>query len=291
MANLTPEPTPLAPAPLASVGTLLSNAWSFYAKHLGTVLAIVLLPGAFLLLVIVVSTLGGLIGGATLTADGHPFAATGFIVIVAVAAAILFVAFQFWAQGAMLSLLAAGEERIGLGEAFRRGWDILLPLAVVGSLTGLAVWGGTVLFIVPGIFAGIALTFTLYVVVTEGKRGMDALRQSWGYISGRWWTVFGRILVFGAIGFLVAVAVEYIHRVIQSATLMVLLQVLLYLVLSPLATIYTFGLYQDIRAKTPNVSPGGGGFLVALSVIGILALIALIAFPFILLASLPRAFH
>ncbi len=61
-------------------------------------------------------------------------------------------------------------------------------------LVGLVVYGGALLFIVPGIIVSIATFLSPYAFIKEGKRGMAALLRSRDLIRGRWWIVFGKLL-------------------------------------------------------------------------------------------------
>ncbi len=71
-----------------------------------------------------------------------------------------------------------------------------VPLLFVYILSGLIIFGGIILFIIPGIIAAISLTFAQYVYVVEGKRGMSALLSSRALVKGRFWMVFRKIIGF-----------------------------------------------------------------------------------------------
>lgn len=90
--------------------------------------------------------------------------------------------------------------------------SLILPLLLVGLLQGLAVFGATLLFVIPGIYMGIRLGFSQLVLIEKGLRGRAALAESWTLTKDRFWALFGRQLAGGAlfgfgIGMLVAVAV------------------------------------------------------------------------------------
>ena len=49
--------------------------------------------------------------------------------------------------------------------------------------------------------------FCLQAVVVNGRRGFDALSCSYEVVKGRWWTVFGRLVVLGLLAFVTIVVV------------------------------------------------------------------------------------
>lgn len=91
------------------------------------------------------------------------------------------------------------------------GANILMLLAVVAGL---------ILLIVPGIIVGIALSFTLYLVVDKGLGPVAAFKQSWTLTKGNRWTLFLLgLALFGInilgmlavlVGLLVTVPVSYL---------------------------------------------------------------------------------
>ena len=68
-------------------------------------------------------------------------------------------------------------------------------MLIVSILTGLAVLGGLLLFIVPGIIFSVWFAFSFYVVVLDGKEGTEAMRESKKLVEGRWFDTFLRLLV------------------------------------------------------------------------------------------------
>lgn len=84
--------------------------------------------------------------------------------------------------------------------ALSRTHSILLVL----FLTALAVLGGFILLIVPGIIFMIRFTFAPTVVVVEGLRGRAAMKRSWRLSREFFWKVLGVTLLAGLLSSLVA---------------------------------------------------------------------------------------
>jgi hypothetical protein len=90
-------------------------------------------------------------------------------------------------------------------ESFTRrlGWTVLNLVA--GTIVyGLAVAGGLVLLVVPGIFLAVTLFFFNYEIVVEGENAIDALANSYALTAGHRL----RLFLLGAIFFLLGLVVS-----------------------------------------------------------------------------------
>jgi hypothetical protein len=123
---------------------------------------------------------------------------------------------------ALLRVVIGGffGESWGLHDALRAARRIWLPLVWVVLLTtvataglvvagvvlnthgaelndALAVLGGLLAFVgsIVALVLAFRLIFTTQVVVLEGRRGLGALRRSWGISRGSFWKIFGNMLV------------------------------------------------------------------------------------------------
>jgi hypothetical protein len=68
-------------------------------------------------------------------------------------------------------------------------------LLVVTLLTFLAVLGGTVLLIVPGILFYVRFAFAPAALVVEDTGAIAAMRRSWRLVRGHFWRLFGTLLL------------------------------------------------------------------------------------------------
>lgn len=100
----------------------------------------------------------------------------------------------------------------------------LLQLVVAGLLVGFLMILGFLLLIVPGIWFAVASTFTTAYIVLREDDAVTAMKKSLEAVKGRWWNVFGLLLIVallmgaGALCFLIGLLVTT-----PLATLMVLL--------------------------------------------------------------------
>lgn len=69
------------------------------------------------------------------------------------------------------------------------------PAVGLGVLTFLIIVGGLVLLIVPGIYWAVRLAFVHPRFIEDGLGARDAIRASFADTKGRWWPVFGLILM------------------------------------------------------------------------------------------------
>lgn len=71
----------------------------------------------------------------------------------------------------------------------------IIPTFIVSVLTGLAVLGGLILLIIPGIIFTVWFAFSFYAVVLDGKDETEAMRESKKLVEGRWFEVFIKLFV------------------------------------------------------------------------------------------------
>lgn len=94
---------------------------------------------------------------------------------------------------------AIGESYLGrpvtIAEALRAGVDMLLPLIGTWILAYLAILGGFLLFIIPGIYLTLAFMLVMQVMVLERRFGLRALGRSRELMGGHMLRGFGIVLV------------------------------------------------------------------------------------------------
>jgi hypothetical protein len=113
------------------------------------------------------------------------------------------------------------EKPISVGGSFKRAFQQMLPLIGTWFLVGLAIMGGMILCVVPGILAAFWFALATQVVVIEGVAGMAAMKRSKQLMAGNVGTIFVLGLVIGVANAAVSVAANFIPqphvRVVVSA--------------------------------------------------------------------------
>jgi len=91
------------------------------------------------------------------------------------------------------------EKPTTVGEAIKRAFRVILPLIWTSILLFLAVMGGFILCIIPGIIFSFWFSLAIPVVVIEGVSGFEALKRSKQLMKGNVGTVFVLLLLVGMI--------------------------------------------------------------------------------------------
>lgn len=73
--------------------------------------------------------------------------------------------------------------------------QLFWPALLISIISGLSILGGSLLFILPGIWIRIASSFALFAYLEEGTTGINALGGSMELVKGRWWKTLWRFLV------------------------------------------------------------------------------------------------
>ncbi len=68
--------------------------------------------------------------------------------------------------------------------SYRYGFKRLGSVLLVSLLVGLAVLGGFILLIIPGIIFLVFLSVSIPALVVENRRGTDAMSRSWNLVKG-----------------------------------------------------------------------------------------------------------
>ncbi len=100
-------------------------------------------------------------------------------------------------------------------ESLRFARGRLGSLMLVSFLGALLTFLGFLLFVLPGIYLWIAFSVAAPVLLFEGVKGTGALGRSRRLVQGRWWPVFGTLLL----GFILAAVVGGIITAILTGVL------------------------------------------------------------------------
>ncbi|MDQ7815167.1 MAG: hypothetical protein RDU25_05185 [Patescibacteria group bacterium] len=76
-------------------------------------------------------------------------------------------------------------------------WELILPVVWIALLQTLVLFGAFLLFIIPGIYLMITLSFTQLIAVDQGIKGTKALSASHDLVKGRWFQVLWRLFFGG----------------------------------------------------------------------------------------------
>ena len=93
-------------------------------------------------------------------------------------------------------------EASSFGQAFGNGFRRWLAVFFAGILYMLALIGGTILLLVPGIYLSIAFAFCFYAATMDKKGPVESLGYSYRIVKGNWWrstAVFSVMIVIAMV--------------------------------------------------------------------------------------------
>jgi len=218
---------------LLGIGELLSKAWEIYKKRMITLilvgLGVVLLP---------LLSLVPFVGLGFVVSLSLPELRVGIMSLSILLGVIAMAWVGNWAFSAFLTAIV--DEKCDIKEAFQKGKPKIIGHMWLAMLTALILTGAHLLLIIPGIIFTVWFFFAPFVFIDEDVRGMNALLKSKEYVRGRWSGVGLRLLAIWLIAALVS-AIPVIGQLIA-------------LFLIPFSFIYSFLLYQNLKAIRDDLS-------------------------------------
>lgn len=110
---------------------------------------------------------------------------------------------------------------------------------------------GFILLVVPGIIFSVWFLFAAFVLVLENTGMVASLKQSRAYVRGRWWGVFGRMIVMLVVLIILSVILSIVLEVIPSYMISNALTSALTMFLAPFTVAYMYLMYQDVKVSAP----------------------------------------
>lgn len=110
-----------------------------------------------------------------------------------------------WVLGLVMSLSiiyvlnVKSKKGLTFGKMLKGGFGFLVAGILVSLLLIVFLIPLFILLIIPGIIFGIYWTFSLYALVIDKTSISGALKKSHDVVRGRWWKVFGYVILLGLI--------------------------------------------------------------------------------------------
>ena len=177
---------------------------------------------------------------------------------------------SLWFSIAFIKVIAAKYE----GKAAQKTQDeiastkqFIIPAVIASLLAGLAILGGFILLIIPGIIFSVWFAFALYAVVLDGQKDIGALRFSKKLVKGRWWGTLWRFilpaLIYIVLSGILQAPFSYLanssNSVIISYIALIMVS-LVSIVLTPFVASAQTILYLELKkTKTKNIVPPSAG--------------------------------
>jgi len=149
-------------------------------------------------------------------------------------------------------------ERLTVGDSLRFAMSRLLPVILLSFIYVLALIPAFIALIIPGIWLAVAWSVCFPALLSEGVSPVAALGRSFKLVKGRWWPVFGALLVMyllvavisgilSALG--VATLIAAVDSEVVAAVFVTIINILSSLITLPLMAAVLTVLYFDLRVR------------------------------------------
>ena len=265
----TPPPPPPPPPmmggpqggiPPKTLGEILSAAFNIYkanASKLVVIVAVVVVPLSFVSAL--VSGVALAPGKTTVTILGQPTEVVdtrGALTVLFVAAIGAAISVIIWAVLEAAIIRAAAEATIGdpvdPEASYRYGFRRLGSVILVSLLVGLAVLGGLILLVIPGLIFAVFLSVAIPALIVENRRGTDAMGRSWNLVKGHFWHAVGVIVVAGLITGVIDGIISSIGG--HAWFIRWIFTAIATVVTAPYSALVLVLLYLDLRARSESLS-------------------------------------
>jgi hypothetical protein len=259
-----PPPPPMMGGPQGGIppkmlGEILSAAFNIYKANASNLIIIVAL------VVVPLSFISALFSGVVFAGTKHTVFGTnvevtdrsfGLFLAGAFVTAVITVIISAALQAAILraAVRATIGDPVDPEESYRYGFKRLGSVILVSLLVGLAVAGGFILLIIPGVIFLVLFSVSVPVLIVEDRRGRAAMSRSWHLAKGHFWHALGVIVVAAIITGIVSGIIgaiggsAWFARWIFTAIAQVLT--------APFSALVSVLLYLDLRARSEALSAG-----------------------------------
>jgi hypothetical protein len=272
----TPPPPPPPPGgeggaggpglPPRGIGEILSTAFEIYKANAASLLMIVAI------VVVPLTFISAFIGGVVFAPESETVLvfgesvetvsarSAGAAIIVALLTAVIGVIISAVLQAAIMRGAAQGSigDPVDIDASYKWGFARFGSVILISILVGLAVAGGLILFIIPGLIFAVMFSVSIPALVVENLRGTDAMSRSWNLVKGYFWHAVGVIILAAIITAVVGGIIGAIGGAISSNWFVSwIFQAIAQIITAPFAAIVSVLLYLDLRARREALSADG----------------------------------
>ncbi len=122
------------------------------------------------------------------------------LILILIAVIILGIWFAAASLEAVIRVVNSGK--LLFKDTYKKAWKYAFKLLLASLLVGLIVFGGMILLVIPGIIFAVWFTFFRFGIAEKELDIGASLKQSKALVTGRFWKVFGRLIVFTLFGML-----------------------------------------------------------------------------------------
>lgn len=174
---------------------------------------------------------------------------------------------SIWIQVVLLYVISREEEDIKPIIAYKKSLRLIPSFLWLGTLTVFFVFGGLILFGIPGVVFSLWFYFSNMILIDQNIKGMKALSLSKEYVRGNFWDVVWRLIflmivivaIYLVIGIITGLATYIITSLdifskAHVGRVMEIISSMISFILMPLWTIYLFHFYKNIKSVKSDVT-------------------------------------
>jgi hypothetical protein len=170
-----------------SIGRVLDSGFKLFIKAFTGVLPLSLAAAA----VLAVPNIANVVmGGPEQVESPVPGSTVLVLFVVALPIYMILIAAVVYRLGAVAEMHEASA-----GQALARGVRCVLSLIGAAILYFLAMAGGLILLIIPGIILSLSLSFGFFAIVLDGESALGGLKRSHRLVWGNWWRTLAVVSV------------------------------------------------------------------------------------------------
>ncbi len=233
---------------------LLQDAWLIYKLRLRTIIILLVLSLAISWALTSVFIFVGVIGVIIGLVSKSPIL-IGVLIILAIIFFFVSIFVQTLMNIALIASIVYYREDRSLKELIQASFKKVLPYFWVSVLSALIVFCGYIFFVIPGIIFAIWFAPAVFVLIGEGTGGMNALLKSREYVRGYFWAVFLRYLFLVFLFIVVEIvfaSAGFAFAFLKLPSISSLIFIPFGFVIGPIAIIYTFLIYDNLKAIKGN---------------------------------------
>ena len=247
--------------PSRGLGEILGAAFEIYkanASGLILIVAVVVVPltfiSAFLTgVVFAPETRTEEIFGTTVEVTTRSATVGLFVGLIAFVIAIIISAVL---QAALIRGAAQGSigDPVDIDASYKWGFARFGSVLLISILVGLAVMGGLILLIIPGIIFAVMFSVSIPALVVENRKGTDAMSRSWNLVKGHFWHALVVIIVSAIIAGLIGGVIGAIGTAISDNWFVTwIFQAIAQILVAPFSALVSVLLYLDLRARVEHL--------------------------------------
>lgn len=221
---------------LPDIGDLFSESWQYFKKSILHIFIFNIIGGTVivaLVIAFVIFLISSGVGVSSLFQNNTvpDLAVLGPVISLAVIIGIIFLFLFIFVNvfiqiGTILSIKHS-QDKTPFGEIFHKSFKFILPLFVVGIISGFYSLGGFFIFIIPSLLFSFFFIFTSYVYLTsDNPTILGSFRRSMALVTTHFWGLLGRVLLWVVIALAVLLtctivlkgnsSVSFVSSIIQT---------------------------------------------------------------------------